>query len=120
MDNILFNKTEKVSNFNWGGYKEFILNLNSEIQITNMFTGLQNSSFELKDKEYNIIVSKTKIDGKEITFEGIPKLSGSEEDNLFMEEIEEGFKRIFFLNNKKLIFNSSLFDNTKYIYVYLS
>ena len=100
-------KDLKTNEFNWGGFKEKQIKYSTDIHVNNINIGLQSSSFQLKEGIYRVLI------GEELNqiftperivykFEGIPQLSGSEKDNLFLEEHQMTKKHIRYyglLNN---------------------
>lgn len=73
--------------FNWGGHNEFIIE-SKKFSISNINSGLQTSSFSLDGNPYELIISDINLNLEDVfdSFSGIPQLSGSEEQNKWLEE----------------------------------
>lgn len=106
----------------WAKNIEFGLQ-NEEFQLVNKNTGLPTSSFQFEKGTYDIIISTLPLTyngGTELFFEGIPKLCGSEKDNLEMEELlGEEHIREYSLTSKTLSFFSNKLNDKDFVYIYL-
>ena len=123
----------ETKSFFWGNHKEFKIN-EDNFQIYNKNIGLQNSSFQLEEGNYKLIISSESLvftqELKTIyTFIGTPILSGTEEQNIFLEENQMIKKHIRYygLNIEKLnillskdfLTSNNILDNKIFIYLIL-
>lgn len=114
--------------FFWADYKEYLF-ATDQVKISNKNVGLQTSTFRIQKGDYTLLISTKKLDQGNVfaTFYGTPKLSGSEQDNQFLEEFQmtEPHRRIYHIPSEEInlfIYKDYLIENNlldKEIYVYL-
>jgi len=109
----MFIKNLKTKNFFWAKHKEYIID-ETDIIVSNKNTGLQNTSLHLKKGEYTLIITKEQriFFPEQVieSFKGKLKLSGTEENNEFLEKNSTGHVRKYIISNKYLnLFLSEIF-----------
>lgn len=107
--------------FAWANNIEYLIET-EDFQISNENSGLPSSSFKLEKGTYDIIISEEEKceDGFELFFNGIPKLSGGEEQNLEMEELlGDEHQREYGLYKKDFYFHSYIVNDKEEFFVYL-
>ena len=111
----------------WGNNKEYLLKTEG-LQISNRNTGLPSSTFYLPSGNVDLLITtdKLRFDYMIDVSSGTPSLDGSEEDNVFLEEMEDDHKRTRSFSSDKLNYcftEDFLKENNlddKEIFVYLS
>jgi len=104
-------ETFKTTSFSWGKhYTEFFID-SEDMKVHNREQGLPKTSLFLEDGEYEVIISdKEKVISKITSFsKGIAKLSGTEEENLFLEKYQKSKEHVrsYTLSNEEINFNFS-------------
>jgi hypothetical protein len=126
----MINMTVFSRDFFWGSHKEYQIKEEDLISVSNKNTGLPSSSFFLPTGEFEILITHTNqyMSNYEtvFSFQGKLALSGSERDNLWLEENSSNHIRYYGLSNnelnlhvsKELILNNNL-DIDKEIFAYV-
>ena len=86
---------QNTKTFNWGGYHEFMID-NSAIKIFNFNHGVQKSNFFLDEGTYELCISLKKECFENVfeSYQGVFKLSGTEEQNIFLEKHQRTKKHL--------------------------
>jgi len=92
---MLIQKILTARTFSWADHTEYFLSC-PEFDLQNRDTGLPSSSFLIEAGTYEVTISSEKL--PEAILNGSTVLCGSEKDNLFLEDVEEDFKRQYSLS----------------------